>query len=191
MLSLKRTAKESCLPIINTTTQFQNYRDAGYGPATYFLSIPQLLEGFEKSIQIGLFHVDQFDLTEYEFYEKIENGDFNWISRKFLALATPKDDPAGNFSIFNSFSSGNSKQSIKSENGSNLFSAYYMTDLIKFLKERNISTIIRLNNDVYDRQVLLDAGIEHIDLFFPDGSTPPDNILKKFLSICETRNGFI
>jgi cell division cycle 14 len=36
---------------------------------------------------------------------------------------------------------------------------------------------------------MVEAGIEHIDLYFPDGTTPPDAIVKKFLEICESRKG--
>ena len=38
---------------------------------------------------------------------------------------------------------------------------------------------------------LQDAGFDHHDLFFVDGSTPSDAILKRFLHICETSDGVI
>ena len=38
---------------------------------------------------------------------------------------------------------------------------------------------------------LQDAGFDHHDLFFVDGSTPSDVILKRFLDICENTDGAV
>lgn len=38
----------------------------------------------------GFFNFDAFNCNEYEHYEKVENGDFNWIiPGKFLAFCGP------------------------------------------------------------------------------------------------------
>ena len=34
-----------------------------------------------------------------------------------------------------------------------------------------------------------DAGFEHFDMYFPDGSTPDDSILSEFLEIAENTDG--
>ena len=167
-----------------------NFRDAGYGNATYFISPSDCIKGLYKAIEIGLFNIDKFDAQEYEFYEKVENGDMNFITNKFLALASPKDDPVNPTMSFAAYM-GNSRTVRKTSFGKEVFSAYKKADLIKFLKDRNIMTIIRLNNNVYEKQDFIDAGIEHIELYFPDGSTPPDGILKRFLDIVESREGCI
>lgn len=44
---------------------------------------------------------------------------------------------------------------------------------------------------MYDATRFSHAGFEHKDLYFVDGSTPSDQILKNFLDICETANGAI
>lgn len=186
MLVLKQTPEQAYAPLLDAQPPFVNYRDAGYGAATYHISIYDCLKGLHKAMQIGLFHLDRFDLAEYEFYEKVENGDFNWITNKFLALASPKDDV--NASGFNIPQRG---IQFKSSFGNDLFSAYRKADLIRFLKQRNIGTIVRLNNNVYERNDFIEAGIEHVELYFPDGSTPPDGILKRFLDLCESRKGAI
>ena len=41
----------------------------------------------------------------------------------------------------------------------------------------------------YDRKRFLDGGFDHIDMFFPDGSCPPEHILTQFLSLAESRQG--
>lgn len=35
------------------------------------------------------------------------------------------------------------------------------------------------------------AGFDHFDLFFTDGSTPNNSILQRFLEICESAKGVI
>jgi cell division cycle 14 len=177
---MRQTPDEAHAPLIHANPPFVTYRDAGYGSATYFLSIHDCLRGFYKAMQFGLVQLDNYDLKEYEFYERVENGDMNWLGDKFLALASPKDDQP---------SMPVSRNGGKSLAGCDIHSAYRKSDLIKFLKSRGVGTIIRLNNNVYDRQEFVDAGIEHIDLYFPDGSTPPDGILKRFMDICESRPG--
>ena len=60
-----------------------------------------------------------------------------------------------------------------------------------YFKKNNVSTIIRLNQKMYDASRFVNAGFQHKDLFFVDGSTPSENILDKFLSICETTSGAV
>ncbi|KAJ3218471.1 Dual specificity protein phosphatase cdc14a [Clydaea vesicula] len=192
MLVLKHTPEESYAPLQNVEPPFVDYRDAGYGPATYFLSILDCLRGLYRGIELGLFHVDKHDLQEYEFYEKVENGDLNWITNKFIALASPKDDPQEQqgFAAYLLGNQGRAPTPVqKTSHGKNVFSAYRKDDLIKFLKDRGVGTIVRLNNNVYERNDFIEAGIEHVELYFPDGSTPPDGILKRFLELCESRTG--
>lgn len=58
-----------------------------------------------------------------------------------------------------------------------------------YFYKNNVTTIIRLNKKMYDAQRFVAAGFEHKDLFFIDGSTPSDAILKKFLIISESTSG--
>lgn len=177
---MRQTPDQAYAPLMSATPPFVTFRDAGYGSATYFLSVLDCVRGFYKAMTVGLVQMDTFDLPEYEFYERVENGDMNWLGDKFLALASPKDD-GPNMPI--------PRSAGKSQAGCDIHSAYRKQDLIRFLKSRGIGTIIRLNNNVYDRNDFTAAGIEHIDLYFPDGSTPPDGILRRFLDVCESRPG--
>ena len=54
-----------------------------------------------------------------------------------------------------------------------------------------MTTIVRLNKKIYDAKRFTDAGFEHFDLFFNDGSTPSDAITLKFLSIAEQAKGAV
>lgn len=53
----------------------------------------------------------------------------------------------------------------------------------------NVTRVIRLNEAKYDKNKFLRNGIDHSDLFFIDGSTPPENIVREFLEISEKEQG--
>jgi cell division cycle 14 len=69
-------------------------------------------------------------LTEYQYYEKVENGDLNWIiPGKFIAFSTPVDNaPSQDFT----------------------FSPDYYVPIFKKL---GISMVVRLNTKEYDAEV--------------------------------------
>ncbi|XP_075566133.1 dual specificity protein phosphatase CDC14A isoform X4 [Pelecanus crispus] len=103
-------------------------------------------------------------------YARVENGDFNWIiPGKFLAFSGPHPKS-------------------KLENGYPLHApeAYF-----PYFKKHNVTSIIRLNKKIYEAKRFTDAGFEHYDLFFIDGSTPSDSIVQRFLNICENAEGAI
>lgn len=60
-----------------------------------------------------------------------------------------------------------------------------------YFKKHNVTAIVRLNKKIYEAKRFTDAGFEHYDLFFVDGSTPGDSIVRRFLSICENTEGAI
>ena len=71
--------------------EFMPFRDAGRGRSDFNLSIQDCLFGFWKATQFGLCDLNEFSLEEYEYYEKVENGDWNWITPHFIAFASPVD----------------------------------------------------------------------------------------------------
>jgi len=52
-----------------------------------------------------------------------------------------------------------------------------------------ISTIVRLNNKLYDAKVFSDNGFNHVELYFPDGHNPTDQILNSFLELSRRAPG--
>lgn len=56
-------------------------------------------------------------------------------------------------------------------------------------KHFDVTRVIRLNEAKYDRNKFLRNGIDHSDLFFIDGSTPPESIVREFLDIAEREPG--
>ncbi|XP_075471606.1 dual specificity protein phosphatase CDC14A [Ascaphus truei] len=168
---LKKTPEEAHRALLSgASPSYLPFRDASFGNCTYNLTILDCLQGIRKALQHGFFHFDSFDVDEYEHYERVENGDFNWIvPGKFLAFSGPHPKS-------------------KIENGYPLHApeAYF-----PYFRKHNVTTVVRLNKKIYDAKRFTDAGFHHHDMFFVDGSTPSDVILRRFLSLCEGTEGAI
>lgn len=69
---------------------FKPFRDASYGKCTYECTILDCLRGLEYGMKLGWFDFKKFNIIEYENYERVENGDLNWIvPGKFVAFSSP------------------------------------------------------------------------------------------------------
>ncbi|XP_006169099.1 dual specificity protein phosphatase CDC14A isoform X6 [Tupaia chinensis] len=171
VIYLKKTPEEAYRALLSgSNPPYIPFRDASFGNCTYNLTILDCLQGIRKGLQHGFFDFETFDVDEYEHYERVENGDFNWIvPGKFLAFSGPHPKS-------------------KIENGYPLHApeAYF-----PYFKKHNVTAIVRLNKKIYEAKRFTDAGFEHYDLFFIDGSTPSDNIVRRFLNICENTDGAI
>nr|XP_020022037.1 dual specificity protein phosphatase CDC14A-like [Castor canadensis] len=171
VIYLKKTPEEAYRALLSgSTPPYLPFRDASFGNCSYNLTILDCLQGLRKGLQHGFFDFETFDVDEYEHYERVENGDFNWIvPGKFLAFSGPHPKS-------------------KIENGYPLHApeAYF-----PYFKKHNVTAIVRLNKKIYEAKRFTDAGFEHHDLFFLDGSTPSDNIVRRFLNICENTEGAI
>uniref|UniRef100_A0A4W5RL93 Cell division cycle 14Ab n=1 Tax=Hucho hucho TaxID=62062 RepID=A0A4W5RL93_9TELE len=171
VIYLKKTPEEAYRALISgSNASYLPFRDASFGNCTYNLTILDCLQGIWKALQHGFFDFETFDVDEYEHYERVENGDFNWIvPGKFLAFSGPHPKS-------------------KIENGYPLHApeAYF-----PYFRKHNITTVVRLNKKIYDAKRFTDAGFDHYDLFFVDGSTPNDVITRRFLHICESTDGAV
>ena len=56
---------------------------------------------------------------------------------------------------------------------------------VDIFKKFNVKRVIRLNEERYNKKFFTDKDIAHNDLFFIDGSTPPDNIVEQFMKVCD------
>jgi cell division cycle 14 len=63
------------------------------------------LRGLEYGIRLKWFDVKNFNLKDYEFYEKVENGDLNWIiPGKFIAFSGPSSTQRDTEGVYTTFS---------------------------------------------------------------------------------------
>lgn len=139
---------------------FNDYRDAGYGPCTYKCTILDCLRGLEYGVKLKWFNIRNFKLRDYEYYERVENGDLNEIiPDKFIAFSGPSN----------------------TERDSDGYRTFTPEDYVPIFKNMGVTLVIRLNKKSYDAKRFTDNGIKHLDLYFLDGSCPPEDILKTFM----------
>lgn len=170
IIYLNKSPDDAYRILAKAGNSFEPFRDASIGPSTYGLTLLHCLHAIKKALLCEFFNFDTFDVEEYEHYERVENGDLNWIiPNKFIAFYGP-----------------HSKTKI--ENGYPLHSP---ESYFPYFRKHNVTTIVRLNKKMYDAQRFTDNGFEHKDLFFVDGSTPSNQIMKQFLDICDNAKGAI
>jgi cell division cycle 14 len=49
-----------------------------------------------------------------------------------------------------------------------------------------VTRVVRLNDPKYNKDSFENNGVAHDDMIFPDGSTPPQEIVERFINTCET-----
>ncbi|XP_070775470.1 dual specificity protein phosphatase CDC14AB-like [Enoplosus armatus] len=170
VIYLKRSPEEAYRTLISGNTGYLPFRDAAVGECSFNLTVLDCLQGIRKALQHGLFDFESFHVEEYEHYERVENGDMNWIiPGKVLAFSSPHPRS-------------------KIENGYPLHApeAYFA-----YFRQNGVAAVVRLNRKLYDGRRFEDAGIEHHDLFFLDGTTPSDLIIRRFLHVCESTDGAV
>ncbi|KAK6049261.1 dual specificity phosphatase, catalytic domain protein [Cooperia oncophora] len=60
-----------------------------------------------------------------------------------------------------------------------------------YFRATNVTTIVRLNMRMYDAKKFTDAGFDHVDLFFIDGSTPSEKIVENFIRVVDNSKGAV
>lgn len=149
---------------------FPPFHDASPTACEYKLTILDCIKGLLKAVQLRYVNPTEFDVREYHHYEQVENGDLSWISPKFLAFAGPHDT-----------------FSASADGYVTLTPEHY----IPYFKKKNVTLVVRLNEKQYDEKRFTSAGIDHLDLLYPDGTNPPEFILKQFILACEQTPGAV
>ncbi|KAM3145239.1 hypothetical protein pb186bvf_002567 [Paramecium bursaria] len=164
IIIMKKSADDAWKPFANVKPAFQDFRDASYGQCLYKCTILHCLRGLEYAIKLKWFDVKKFNLRDYEFYERVENGDLNWtVPGKFISFSGPSD-----------------KQ--KDAEGNRTFTP---EDYVPIFKQFGVTCVVRLNKKAYEENRFTRNGIKHEDIYFLDGSVPGDDKILKFLEIAE------
>ncbi|XP_014297053.1 dual specificity protein phosphatase CDC14AB-like [Microplitis demolitor] len=164
ILYLNKYPKDAHKSLVDGNISLKPFQDASMGHSIYRLRLQDCLNALYKAVTFGFFNFDDFDISEYEKYEKVKNGDLNWIvPQKFLAFTGPSTEPR---------------------------TPYHPPEhYYDYFIENNVNTIIRLNKESYDSSRFTRVGINHYDIYLPDGSVPSRKVLCQFLYIAEITNG--
>jgi len=171
MLYLSRSPEDAYCPFQGISPPFPPWHDATPGVCSFNLTILDTLRGLHKACESGFFDFAKFNIEEYEHYEQVENGDLNWtLANKFIAFAGPhatrESHPGG-------------------------YTSLCPEDYVSYFKRRNVKLVVRLNKKYYDARKFTQHGIAHMELYFLDGSNPPDHLLAKFLEAVENIDGAV
>jgi cell division cycle 14 len=155
------------------------FRDAGYSQADYGLTVQDVVYGVWKAKEEGCCVLETFDLDEYERFERVEQGDFNWITPNFLAFASPQSNPSTR-TLEGTEAWNALPKTVAEVEAHPTLSEPFKNVLIHF-KERNIGLVVRLNSVLYDAGYFEALGIQHVDMIFDDGTCPPLSMVRKFI----------
>jgi cell division cycle 14 len=190
MIVLRRPPWEAFHPIAEI--EFMPFRDAGRGPSDFNLSIQDCLWGMWKAMQNGLCDMNEFSVEEYEYYEKVENGDWNWLTPNFVAFASPvdpdwikaeKERKAAGEEEGGGVEHKRAKRTSTSALRRKLPQPFL--NCLDQFEKKNVRLVVRLNTELYDRQAFLDHGIDHVELYFDDGTNPTDEITRTFIDMAD------
>jgi cell division cycle 14 len=172
VLYLGKRAEEAYAPL-RQLEPFVGFRDASCGVPTFTLGVSDIIRGMYRAKEVGFinWHAgEKFNLEEYEHYEQVENGDLNWIvPGKLMAFSGPSAQPK-HFGGWRTFTP---------------------EDYIEYFREKGVTSVIRLNKKMYEGARFTAHGVNHHELYFPDGTCPSEPIMYRFLDIVEKEPGAI
>jgi cell division cycle 14 len=163
LVHLGTTPDEALRPLTPLLARVPPFRDASTFQSTHDLTLAACVHGLARAVALGWYRFAAFDPAPWLRRERVEHGDMNWVvPGKLLAFAAPYPT--------NSFQG---------------HAVCTPADLVPVFRELRITTVVRLNNRTYDEGVFTAAGFAHRELFFADGSCPPDAVLEQFLELIE------
>ncbi|GAB7365694.1 hypothetical protein MBLNU230_g7033t1 [Neophaeotheca triangularis] len=168
-------------PIAQMDPPCMPFRDAGYSQADYSLTVQDVVYGVWKAKEEGLVGLKEFSLEEYEKFERVDMGDFNWITPSFLAFASPQHQPVDVIQPGHPLYS-TLPRSLSALRRDQTLPTPFKNVLSHFV-ERNIGLVVRLNSELYSPSYFTSLGIKHLDMIFDDGTCPPLNLVRKFVDL--------
>jgi cell division cycle 14 len=168
-------------PISQMDPPCMPFRDAGYSQADYSLTVQDVVYGVWKAKEEGLVGLKEFSLQEYETFERVDMGDFNWISPSFLAFASPSYQPVHIIQPSEPLYA-QLPRSLSAVQRDKALPMPFKNILTHFA-ERGIGLVVRLNSELYSPSYFTALGIKHLDMIFDDGTCPPLKLVRKFIDL--------
>jgi cell division cycle 14 len=168
-------------PIAQADPPLMPFRDAGYSQADYGITVQDVVYGVWRAKEQGFCALPQFDLEEYERYERVDQGDFNWLTPDFLAFASPQHSPVAPISTSSPLYATLPATTAAVDAHPTLPGPF--KNVLKHFSQRNIGLVVRLNSELYCPSYFTALGIEHLDMIFDDGTCPPLSTVRKFITL--------
>lgn len=168
-------------PIAQIDPPLMPFRDAGYSQADYGITVQDVVYGVWRAKEQGFCALPQFDLEEYERYERVDQGDFNWLTPDFLAFASPQHLPVDRIHPDSAAYATLPKTLAAVDAHPKLPGPF--KNVLKHFKERSIGLVVRLNSELYSPSFFTALGIEHLDMIFDDGTCPALSTVRKFITL--------
>lgn len=168
-------------PIAQVDPPLMPFRDAGYSQADYGITVQDVVYGVWKAKEEGVCALENFDLDEYERFERVEHGDFNWITPNFLAFASPQHEPVAKIPETSELWDTVPKTLEAVDAHPTLPTPF--KNVLKHFSERNIGLVVRLNSELYSPSYFEGLGITHLDMIFEDGTCPAMPTVRKFIRL--------
>ncbi|KAK7509783.1 tyrosine-protein phosphatase CDC14 [Phyllosticta citriasiana] len=167
-------------PIAQMDPPCMPFRDAGYSQADYIINIQDVVYGVWKAKEEGICSLRDFSLEEYEKFERVDMGDFNWVSPNFLAFASPQHLPAKVIPTSDPLYAKVPKTIAELEQAD---IPTPFKNVLAHFSTRNIGLVVRLNSELYSPTYFTALGIQHLDMIFDDGTCPPLNLVRNFVNL--------
>jgi cell division cycle 14 len=168
-------------PIAQADPPLMPFRDAGYSQADYGITVQDVVYGVWRAKEQGFCALPQFDLEEYERYERVDQGDFNWLTPDFLAFASPQHSPVAPIPPSSPLYAALPSTLAAVDAHPTLPTPF--KNVLKHFAQRNIGLVVRLNSELYCPSYFTALGIEHLDMIFDDGTCPALHVVRKFITI--------
>lgn len=184
-------------PIAQADPPLMPFRDAGYSQADFGLSVQDVVYGVWKAKEEKLCGFREFSLQEYgrprlqlssrltsdryERYERVDQGDFNWITPQFLALASPQYQPVAPIPQTSPAYASLPKTRAEVKASTKIPGPF--KNVLSHFTKRNVGVVVRLNSELYSPTYFTALGINHLDMIFDDGTCPPLPMVKKFIKL--------
>ncbi|KAF8417836.1 protein-tyrosine phosphatase-like protein [Tirmania nivea] len=163
-------------PIAQCDPPLMPFRDAGYSQADYSLTVQDIVYGIYKAKEKNILSIKEFSLEEYERYERVDMGDFNWVTPNFLAFASPQHKLPPTTQpqppipkTLAEVASCNISQPFK--------------NVLHHFHTREVGLVVRLNEELYPAQYFTNLGITHLDMYFDDGTCPSLSLVRRFINL--------
>ncbi|ETN43710.1 uncharacterized protein HMPREF1541_02869 [Cyphellophora europaea CBS 101466] len=167
-------------PIAQADPPYMPFRDAGYSQADFVLNIQDIVYGVWKAKEENLCQLKEFNLEEYERFERVDMGDFNWVSPQFVAFASPQSEPTAPIPV-NSPAYATLPSCIPEIASARINQPF--KNVLSHFVQRNVGLVVRLNSELYCPSYFTALGIQHIDMIFEDGTCPQLPIVRKFIKL--------